>query len=61
MVLLWYQKTYCGARTVSLSSHMMVTLAPRLTCFSRDPRMEAEGLLTHSHEVRVFTPEDVDA
>ena len=46
---------------MSLSSQVMVTLAPRVTCFSRDPRIEAEGLLTHSHEVRVFTPEEVEA
>ena len=61
MLLLWYQKTYCGATTVSLSSQLIVTLSPRLTCFSLEPRMEAEGLLTQSQEVRVLTPEPVAA
>ena len=61
MERLWYQNTNWGVTRLSLSSHTMVTLAPRLTCFSLEPRMEAEGLLTQSQEVRVLTPEPVAA
>ena len=61
MESLWYQKTNCGVTRLSRSSQLMVTLSPRLTCFSLDPRIEAEGLFTHSQEVRVFTPDAVAA
>merc|ERR1719150_2366183 len=64
IVSLWYQKTKPGrppSGAVSRSSQVMVTGSPRLTCFSRDPRMEAEGLLTSRCEVRVFTPDAVEA
>ena len=59
-----YQKTKPGrppSGAVSRSSQVMVTGSPRLTCFSLEPRMEAEGLLTSRCEVRVFTPDEVEA
>lgn len=61
MLLLWYQNTNSGCLTLFLSSHVMVTLSPRLTCFSLEPRIEAEGLLTQSQEDKVLTPEAVAA
>ena len=51
-----HQKTNSGAPTLSLSSQEMVTLSPRLTCFSLDPSTVALGWLTVSRVTRVRIP-----
>lgn len=43
MLELWNQNTNSGCPTLSLSSQMMTTLSPRLTCFSLEPRIAALG------------------
>ena len=44
-----------------LSSQMMTTLSPRLTCFSLEPRIAALGWWIHNQLVSVLTPVDVAA
>jgi hypothetical protein len=61
MLPLWYQNTYSGCFTLSLNSQVIVTLLPRFTCFSREPRIFAVGSITQSHEDKVLTPDGVAA
>ena len=56
MVELWYQKTNSGVPTLSLSSQEIVTLSPRLTCFSLEPSIEALGWVTLSQDEIVLIP-----
>ena len=51
-----HQNTNSGVPTLSRSSQLTVTESPSWTCFSREPRMVARGLVTARRVTRVLIP-----